>query len=138
MVGKKIFSIIEIILGIVLILCVFFNGRSTSLSSSIGFDLNLKTAVIAIGGFYLIRSIVQMVSELAEPTSKSFFKTLLSFFEIITAFALMLSGFCDGRETIIEKYFETEIILHHGLVFLGMLYASKAVVQLITEDNSVV
>lgn len=138
MAGKKIFSIIEIALGILLVLCVFFNDRETSVSSSLGFDLNLKTAAIAIGIFYIIRSIVLMVTNLADPTSKSFLKTLLSFFEIVTSFVLIISGFCDGRETIIEKYFETEITVHHGFVFLGMLYASKAIFQLITEDNSVV
>ncbi|MFN8578590.1 MAG: hypothetical protein U0354_17320 [Candidatus Sericytochromatia bacterium] len=51
---------------------------------------------------------------------------------------MIITGFCDGRETIIEKYLGTEIIYHHGLGFLGMLYASKAVLQLVFEDNSVV
>jgi hypothetical protein len=138
MVGKKLFSVGEIALGLFFIVCVFFNGRETSFSNSLGFDLNIKTAVMAGGAFYLIRGVVQMISELAEPTSKSFMKKSILFFEVITAFVMMITGFCDGRETIIEKAFDTEIILHHGLVFLGMLYASKAVLQLVFEDNSVV
>lgn len=138
MIGKKIFSVIEIVLGVFFIICVFFNNRESSLGSSLGFELNIKNAVMVGGAFYLLRSIIQMVSELAEPTSKSFMKTSILIFEVITGFAMIITGFCDGRETIIEKYLGTEIIYHHGLVFLGMLYASKAVLQLVFEDNSVV
>lgn len=138
MVGKKIFSIGEIALGLFFVLCVFLNGRESSLGSSLGFDLNIINAVLVGGLFYLIRSIVQMVSELAEPTSKSFMKKSILFFEVITAFAMIITGFCDGRETIIEKAFETDFTVNHGLVFLGMLFASKAVLQLVFEDNSVI
>ncbi len=133
---KKIFSVGEIVLGIFFIICVFFNERETSFSKALGFELNIKNALLFGGLFYLLRSVIQIITELAEPTSKTFMRKFVLFFEIVTSFAMVITGFCDGRETIIEKYFDSEITVNHGLVFLGMLYISKSLLQLAFEDNS--
>lgn len=137
MVLKKLFAVGEIVIGLFFVICVFFNERESSFGSNLGFELNIKNALLFGGVFYLIRSVTQLIAELAEPTSQTFLRTFVSFFEVITSFAMIITGFCDGRETIIEKYFQNEITIHHGLVFLGMLYLSKSVLQLVFEDNSV-
>lgn len=134
---KKLFSVGEIVLGVFFVVCVFFNDTESSLGKSLGFELNIKNALLFGGLFYLLRSVVQIISELAEPTSKTFLKKFVLFFEIVTSFAMVITGFCDGRETIIEKYYDSTITINHGLVFLSMLYLSKSLLQLAFDDNSV-
>lgn len=128
-------SILEVLLGIVLIICFFLNGKETAIGKFIGFDLNIVNSVIIIGAFYVLRTIINLVVEMAQPTSASFMKKFLMFFQIICGFVLIISGISDGRETVFEQYFQIELLANHGVVFLGVYYASKAVVQLFFEDD---
>lgn len=135
MVGKKIFSIFEILIGFLLFACIWFNGRENAVNA-LGFEINLKNGLMIAGFFYLIRSIVQYVAESAEATSMNFMKKSVLFFEMTTGIVMMITCFCDGKDTPIEKALNTEITMYHGLVVLGVFFACKAVLQLAFDQVS--
>lgn len=132
---NRVLSILEILVGISLVVCFFFDGNDTVIKGVIGFDLNIVNGVIIVGSFYVLKTLYNLIMEMAEPTSASFARKFLMFFQILTGFTLIITGLCDGRDSIIEKFFEVEIIANHGAVVLGVYYASRSVAQLFFEES---
>lgn len=132
---KKLLSVLEILIGVTLVVCFFLNGKETGIKGIIGFDLNVVNGVIIVGSFYVLKTLYNLIVEMAEPTSASFARKFLMFFQIITGFGLIITGVCDGRDTIIEKFFQVEILANHGVVVLGVYYASRSVAQLFFEES---
>ncbi len=132
---KKFLSILEMLSAIFLIVCFFLEGKQTGISKTVGFEFNVVNAVIAIGAFYVLKTMLILVVEMADPVSSNFLKKFIMFFQILAGFSLIVSGLCDGRDTVIEKFFDVEIIANHGVVVLGVYYASRSLVQLFFEED---
>ncbi len=135
--GRKILAGFEVFVGFALILCTFLNGKNTTLNALLGVDVNVINGVILAAIFYVIKAIVEITIASAETRTVTFLQKFLLYFELLTGFTLVLTGLCDGRETMIETYFEAELIANHGVVVLGVLFASKSIAQLILDDEGV-
>ncbi len=133
MIRKKIFAGLEIILGLFLMVCIFFN-KSDSLNSAIGFDLSLQNAIIILGIFYLLRGMIQLVVEMSDPGTTGFMKRFFLFLEVFSGTIIVILAFSDGRETPLEKILNFEPNMYHGIIILGVFYAVKSVLQLLFEQ----
>lgn len=134
---RKIIAAVEVIVGLCLLFCVFINGKTNSFTTALGIEANVSNAVILTGIFFVLKSLIDISLAAGEEKTTPVFQRLVMFTGILTGFVLVLSGLCDTRETIIEEYFQVEIIANHGVVVLATFFATKAVSELVAQDSSV-
>jgi hypothetical protein len=129
----KILLGIETAVGLILMLCAYYNGKDSAFADALGVELNLRSGLILMGGFYFLKGLIQLVLEMAEPSTITLIKRFLLLFESISGFIMVITSYCDSQQTALEGYFGMDFTVNHGLVFLGVFYISKAFFQMVLE-----
>jgi len=133
---KKIILGAELLLGIILILCVFFNNKSSPISSIIGMDLNLKNGTMVAGIFYFIKEIINFIVIHSEATTPSFLQSFLIIMEILTGAFMALTAYCHDKVTFIESNLEMDLTVNYGIAALGLLYVFKSLSKVILSSDN--
>lgn len=134
---RKILLGSELLLGILLIICILYNNKSSPLSSILGIDLNLKNGTMIAGIFYFIKEIINFVIVHSEATTPSFIQSFLIIMEILTGSFMALTSYCHDRVTFIESNLEIDLTINYGIAALGLLYIFKSLSKVILSNDNI-
>jgi len=131
---KKFFLGSELSIGILLILCVLFNNKTSPIN--IGMDLNLKNGTMIVGIFYFLKEIANFVIVHAEATTPPFIQSFLMILEIVIGFFMSITSYCHDKITFIESLLNVDLTINYGIAALGLLYIFKSLSKVILSSNN--
>lgn len=133
---RKILLGIELLLGLILLVCILFNNKTGSASAVIGIDLNIKNGTIIAGIFYFIRETINFIIVHSDAMTPPFIQSFLMILEMITGIFMALSGYAQDKAIFIESSLNIDLTINYGIAALGLLFIFKSLNKFVLADTN--